>query len=155
MAIALLKDRIRHVREVLKLTQKQFAEKLEMSQSYMSEVETGQTQPGVSLLISLNTIFKVSVDWLLTGEGSMFPPVTTHFGGRGRMFPGGKAPPPGEEPSPPTQEEIDRMGIMDKICDLVDAMETEEIRDILKYLEKEELFKALLKERTQKVKDKG
>jgi transcriptional regulator with XRE-family HTH domain len=64
-------DRIKEVRKSLKLTQQQFAKELGTSHGFISEIEHGIKKPGYDLMMSLKRIFKISIDWLLTGDGKM------------------------------------------------------------------------------------
>lgn len=147
MAIALLKDRLVFLRKRLKLTQKEFAEKLGVSQSYISEVENGQTQPGISLLVSLNLYFNVSVDWLITGQGRIFTKsATTFLGTNGRLFFAASS----------KNNKIDKetAGLIEIIVEMLDGMPIEDLRDIQKHIEKEKRIKELENE-VKELKDKS
>lgn len=63
--------RIAEVVATERLTQAQFAERLNVSGSFVSEVLRGKKLPGTELLLALRQEFRVSIDWVLTGEGSM------------------------------------------------------------------------------------
>ncbi len=66
-------SRIKQIRSFHKLSQRAFGEKLDRKSSgYISEVETSKTKPGSDLLYSLIRAYKININWLLTGEGSMF-----------------------------------------------------------------------------------
>ena len=65
-------ERLRMVRESLNMTQKDFAESLNMSNSYYSQVENGNGAPGYDILVQLVMRYNVSLDYVFTGEGSMF-----------------------------------------------------------------------------------
>ena len=56
--------RIRMLRLMLKMTQKDFAESIDINQSMLSRYESGQTQPTADVLISISRKYGVSVDWL-------------------------------------------------------------------------------------------
>lgn len=56
----------------LGLNQREFAEKLGLSQSNISEWKKGRSSPTFKILKDMNKLFGISVDWLLTGEGEMF-----------------------------------------------------------------------------------
>jgi transcriptional regulator with XRE-family HTH domain len=64
--------RIQDIRTALDLKQEQLANRLGCSRSNLSQVENGLILPGFTILAALRKKFNVSVDWLLTGEGSMF-----------------------------------------------------------------------------------
>jgi transcriptional regulator with XRE-family HTH domain len=51
------------------LTQKEFAQELGVSQSQLSKYERGVAAPPADILFFVKKRFRVSVDWLLTGEG--------------------------------------------------------------------------------------
>lgn len=53
-----------------KTSQKNLAIELDLSKSYVSNVENG-SKPSLEYLISIATIFHVSLDWLVFGIGSM------------------------------------------------------------------------------------
>lgn len=52
------------------LTQREFADELDISQSQLSKYERGLVVPPADVLFFVKKRFKVSIDWLLTGEGS-------------------------------------------------------------------------------------
>lgn len=63
--------RIKLIRQQLKLTQQQFAEKIGVSRSHISNLENGNEMPSNSLLLFISTIFPVNHDWLLYEDGDM------------------------------------------------------------------------------------
>ena len=60
--------RIRRAREKLGYTREQFAEKLEVSVSYLAELERGRTGISVKLLIKVCEVLGLSADYVLFGE---------------------------------------------------------------------------------------
>jgi transcriptional regulator with XRE-family HTH domain len=68
----LIGKRIREVRKKLGLSQFQFAAHLGCGRSNISQIENGFFFPTASLLAALKSKFNVSLDWLFSGEGSMF-----------------------------------------------------------------------------------
>ena len=64
--------RMREIRDQLKISQIEFAKKLEVSNSFISEIEYGKTKPGLLLFIRMADIFKVNPTWLLLGQGKVF-----------------------------------------------------------------------------------
>jgi len=64
--------RVRELRKALKATQKDFAESLRMSGSYLSEIERGHASPGFEFFLNLTTAYNVGLDYLVRGEGEMF-----------------------------------------------------------------------------------
>ncbi len=65
-------DRIKAVRQHLKIAQNIFAEQLKTSAGYISEIESGKTNPGVDLMEALKNVYNVNINWLITGIGGMF-----------------------------------------------------------------------------------
>lgn len=64
--------RLRDVRRVLDISQKDFAAQLNVSPSFLSEIESGKTKPGYNFLLKLAAVFDVSPAWLLLEKGAMF-----------------------------------------------------------------------------------
>jgi len=64
--------RIKEFRKSLPLSQGEFAKKLSTSKGYLSEIETGKSQPGAVIISTFVDIFSINGHWLLTGEGEMF-----------------------------------------------------------------------------------
>jgi len=60
----------RRVRELrgFDLTQADLAERLGVSQGYLSTVEHGQREIGAEVLLAISHEFGKSIEWLLTGE---------------------------------------------------------------------------------------
>lgn len=65
-------QRLKEVRSQQKLTQKEFAKILGVSNSYITQVENGIKMVGAELISSLKREFKVDCAWLLTGMGDMY-----------------------------------------------------------------------------------
>ena len=65
-------NRIRAVREALKLSQRAFGEKLGVSRDVISNIEYGRVQPKELFLRHVCRLYKVTARWLETGEGEMF-----------------------------------------------------------------------------------
>ena len=61
--------RIRKAREDLGYTREKFAELLDVSVSYMAEVERGRTGISVKMLIKICGVLGLSADYVLFGEG--------------------------------------------------------------------------------------
>lgn len=62
-------DRLRQLRGGMDLSQKDFAARLGIAASFLSEIEKGKTKPGYNFLIKCAQTFKVSPTWLLLGVG--------------------------------------------------------------------------------------
>ncbi len=60
--------KIRKAREDLGYTREKFAEKLDVSVSYLAEVERGRTGISVKMLIKICDILGLSADYVLFGE---------------------------------------------------------------------------------------
>lgn len=60
--------RIRKAREEMNLTREQFAEKLDVSVSYLAELERGRTGISVKMLIKVCHVLGLSADYILFGE---------------------------------------------------------------------------------------
>ena len=60
--------RIRKAREDLGYTREQIAEKLEVSVSYMAEVERGRTGISVKMLVKICEVLGLSADYVLFGK---------------------------------------------------------------------------------------
>lgn len=67
-----MSDRIKAVREALKLSQREFGEKLGVSRDVISNIEYGRVQPKELLLRHICQLYRVNQHWLETGEGEMF-----------------------------------------------------------------------------------
>jgi transcriptional regulator with XRE-family HTH domain len=50
------------------MTQADFANRIGVSQGYLSALENGEKEPGAAVLLAIRKEFGKSVDWLLTGE---------------------------------------------------------------------------------------
>ena len=64
--------RFNHIRKSLKKSQIEFAEELSSTQSIISDIERRKVTPSKNMLKELRKVFKVNIDWLLTGEGGIF-----------------------------------------------------------------------------------
>ena len=65
--VIVLHTRIRKAREDMGYTREQFAEKLDVSVSYMAEVERGRTGVSVKMLIKICDLLGLSADYILFG----------------------------------------------------------------------------------------
>ena len=71
-----MNKRLRELRKTLKMTQAEFAAKLEMAQNSYSKIETGDNSLTEKNIFLVCLIFGVNESWLRTGEGEMFNPVS-------------------------------------------------------------------------------
>ena len=67
-----MNNRIKAVREALKLSQREFGEKLGVSRDVISNLEYDRVKPKELLLGHICTLYRVNPHWLKTGEGEMF-----------------------------------------------------------------------------------
>lgn len=67
-----MNERVKEIRKTLGYTQKEFAKILGVTQSAVSWTEIGGNTVSGQFIRSLVAQFKVSEEWLRTGEGSMF-----------------------------------------------------------------------------------
>ncbi|HIQ50185.1 MAG TPA: XRE family transcriptional regulator, partial [Nanoarchaeota archaeon] len=65
-------QRIKQLRKMLKLSQKEFAEKIGKSLRAVQNWEYGQRTPDESTVKLIAKEFNVNEEWLKTGEGEMF-----------------------------------------------------------------------------------
>lgn len=63
-----LGKRIKYLREINKVSQKELADVTQISRSNISKIENDTLSPTASSIISLASYFKISTDWLLTGS---------------------------------------------------------------------------------------
>lgn len=64
-------ENLKKVRQKLGLSQKEIAEKIGIQQAQYSRYEVS-TSPSTEILEKLVKVFNINVNYLLTGEGSMF-----------------------------------------------------------------------------------
>jgi transcriptional regulator with XRE-family HTH domain len=65
-------NRLKAIRKALGLSQKEFAQGLEKSASYVSEMESGKTKPGFNFLVELFEKHKINPAWVILEEEEMF-----------------------------------------------------------------------------------
>lgn len=63
-----INKRIRQIREQAGLTQKDFASKIGISRSFLSEIESCQVKPSIEALIGIIGLFDIDSRWLIIGE---------------------------------------------------------------------------------------
>lgn len=71
-----MNERIKEIREALGLSLRSFADRLKMSNSTISLIETGQRNVTDRLIYQICQEFGVNETWFRTGEGEMFEPKT-------------------------------------------------------------------------------
>ena len=71
-------ERIRHFRkDILKMTQEEFAGKVNISRSNLGNIETGRITLTDRVVSDICNTFSLSEEWLRTGEGSMYQETDT------------------------------------------------------------------------------
>lgn len=69
-----MKDRIKHLRKALGLTQDEFANKLNVKRGAIANYEIGRNEPIDAVISLICREFNVNERWLRFGEGDMFVP---------------------------------------------------------------------------------
>ncbi len=67
-----MSNRIKIIREALKLSQREFGERLGVSRDVISNIEYNRVQPKELLLRHICELYNVNQHWLETGDGDMF-----------------------------------------------------------------------------------
>lgn len=65
-------QRVKEVRQHLKLLQKDFAAGLEVSGSFLSEIEKGKANPGFDVMRKFFDNYNINLSYLLKGSGELF-----------------------------------------------------------------------------------
>ena len=68
----LISQRIKELRNTLELTQKNFADKLGITNAHISKIEKGKTSPSDALIKLISKEYDVNENWLKFGIGDMF-----------------------------------------------------------------------------------
>ncbi|MBE7413621.1 MAG: helix-turn-helix transcriptional regulator [Leptospiraceae bacterium] len=72
-----MKDRVKKIIEVSGLTQTEFSERYGIAQSTLSEIVGGRIKKlPVDVMSKLRSELNIDLNWLLTGSGDMYLPVT-------------------------------------------------------------------------------
>lgn len=70
-------ERIKYLRkEVLRLTQQEFSEAINLSRSNMGNIEIGRIAVTDRVISDICNRYSVNEEWLRTGKGDMFKPMT-------------------------------------------------------------------------------
>lgn len=75
MEVNHLNERIKEIRESLKITQQEMADKLNLKRNTIATYEIGKAFPSDRTIISICEKFGINEIWLRTGEGEMFSKV--------------------------------------------------------------------------------
>ena len=65
-------ERLALARKTLKLTQREFAEKISVATGYVASMEIGDRKVNPRIMKLVSALFNVNINWLETGEGEMF-----------------------------------------------------------------------------------
>lgn len=69
-------ERIKELRKSLKMTQQEFADRLNIQRGSIASYETGRISPSNATISLICKELNVSENWLRNGEGDMFIPIT-------------------------------------------------------------------------------
>ena len=71
-----MNERIKDIRNALKMTQQEFAERIKIKRNTVATYEMGRSIPSDSAIALICKEFSVNEDWLRNGNGEMFIPVS-------------------------------------------------------------------------------
>lgn len=63
-----LGERILYLRKRNNLTQKDFADLINVARSSIGKIENNEVSPSAEILLKISKVFNVSIDWLITGK---------------------------------------------------------------------------------------
>ena len=75
-----MKDRIREIRKIHGLSMEKFGEKIGITKSSVSLLESGKNSPSERTILLICNEFKINKEWLVTGEGEMEKNADIDFG---------------------------------------------------------------------------
>lgn len=64
-------QRVISIRKQLRLHQKEMAADLNISASYLCEIESGRAKPNIELLIKMVSLYNINLNYLVMGTGKM------------------------------------------------------------------------------------
>jgi transcriptional regulator with XRE-family HTH domain len=67
-----IKERIKEVRTMLNVSQRDFSKRIFISQTLLGDIELGNRNVSERTIQLISTEFNVNKDWILTGNGEMF-----------------------------------------------------------------------------------
>ena len=76
----MLKNRIKKVRTDSKLSMEKFGERIGITKSSVSLLESGKNNPSAQTLKLICKEFNINYDWLVTGEGNQEKDIDIDFG---------------------------------------------------------------------------
>jgi transcriptional regulator with XRE-family HTH domain len=65
-------ERIKEIRTTLGISQREFAKRIYITQSFYSDIESGKKKANERIIQLVSTQFNVNKDWIKTGEGEIF-----------------------------------------------------------------------------------
>jgi transcriptional regulator with XRE-family HTH domain len=65
-------ERIKEIRTSLGISQREFSKQIYITQSFYGDIELGNKNLNDRIIQLISTQFKVSKEWIKTGEGEMF-----------------------------------------------------------------------------------
>ena len=65
-------ERLALVRKTLKMTQREFAEKISVATGFIACMETGDRKVNPRVMKLISGVFNVNLQWFETGQGEMF-----------------------------------------------------------------------------------
>ena len=65
-------ERLALVRKTLKLTQREFAEKISITTGFVACMEIGERKVNPRIMKLVSSVFNINLNWLETGKGEMF-----------------------------------------------------------------------------------
>ena len=65
-------ERIIELRELLKLSQREFSEEIGITQGALSQLESGKSNLSLATLEKIHTTFNINCNWLVVGVGDIF-----------------------------------------------------------------------------------
>jgi len=65
-------ERLAIARKTLKLTQREFADKISVATGFVASMEIGDRKVNPRIMKLVSSIFDVNLQWLETGDGEMF-----------------------------------------------------------------------------------
>ncbi|GHT61635.1 hypothetical protein FACS1894109_20310 [Spirochaetia bacterium] len=68
----IVNERIKELRLVLEISQRQFAKQIFVSQGLIGEIELGHKKVNNRIVHLISSQFKVNIEWLKSGKGEMF-----------------------------------------------------------------------------------
>jgi len=72
MGSVTVNERLALTRKTLKLTQREFAEKISVTTGFVASMEIGDRKVNPRIMKLISSMFNVNLRWLETGDGEMF-----------------------------------------------------------------------------------